>query len=178
MLDPRYKKSFFQTKAARDNAVERLLEELKEEVGKSGTSDEVVLSNTLIPTKTEVVDTSDFLLKNLMKKVISNSQMEDVQTSGSEEEVLNSYLSTPVEDNNCLDFWKEFEKNSTHEPVKQALARLAKKYLTPPATSTEVERLFSVAGNILSDERNSLKPENVDKLLFLKENLRNLNYKL
>ena len=59
-----------------------------------------------------------------------------------------------------------------------SLVRLAKKYLTPPPTSTDVERLFSVAGNILTEERNSLLPENVDKLLFLKENIRNLNFEL
>ena len=59
------------------------------------------------------------------------------------------------------------------KPVERAAANLAEYYLTPPATSVEldVERLFSTAGDILSNERNKLKPENASKILFLKENL-------
>ena len=47
------------------------------------------------------------------------------------------------------------------------LAKLAKKFLTPPPTSTAVERLFSSAGLILDDRRSKLLPETVEKLLFL-----------
>ena len=53
---------------------------------------------------------------------------------------------------------------------------MAKKYLTPPATSTDVERLFSTAGDILTKERNRLLPENLDKLLFCKENFPLINF--
>ena len=43
------------------------------------------------------------------------------------------------------------------------------RYLTPPATSTAVERLFSAAGLIMEAKRNRLCPKFVDKLLFLRE---------
>ena len=43
------------------------------------------------------------------------------------------------------------------------------RYLTPPATSTAVERLFSAAGMIMEARRNKLSPKYVDKLLFLRE---------
>ena len=43
------------------------------------------------------------------------------------------------------------------------------RYLTPPATSTAVERLFSAAGLIMDSKRNKLSPTFVDKLLFLRE---------
>ena len=43
------------------------------------------------------------------------------------------------------------------------------RYLTPPATSTAVERLFSAAGMIMEAKRNKLLPKYVDKLLFLRE---------
>ena len=43
------------------------------------------------------------------------------------------------------------------------------RYLTPPATSTAVERLFSAAGLIMEAKRNRLCPEFVDKFLFLRE---------
>ena len=44
-------------------------------------------------------------------------------------------------------------------------------------TSTNVERLFSTAGNVVKG-RGRLKPENVEKLVFLKENLNLNNFKL
>ena len=50
------------------------------------------------------------------------------------------------------------------------MAKLACYYLTPPPTSTDVERLFSIAGNILTDSRNRLTPENLEKLLFIRQN--------
>ena len=43
------------------------------------------------------------------------------------------------------------------------------RYLTPPATSKAVERLFSAAGLIMDARRNKLSPKFVDKLLFLRE---------
>jgi hypothetical protein len=51
------------------------------------------------------------------------------------------------------------------------LSLVAEKYLCTPATSSESERLFSTASNILTDQRRSLKPENLQKLLFLHHNL-------
>ena len=62
------------------------------------------------------------------------------------------------------------------KPIEKAAAKLAEYYLTPPATSVDVERLFSTAGDVLTDERNRLKPENASKILFLKENLPNVNF--
>ena len=43
------------------------------------------------------------------------------------------------------------------------------RYLTPTATSTAVERLFSAVGMIMEAKRNKLSPKYVDKLLFLRE---------
>ena len=44
------------------------------------------------------------------------------------------------------------------------------RYLTPPSTSTCVERLFSAAGLIMEARRNRLSPERLNALLFLREN--------
>ena len=52
----------------------------------------------------------------------------------------------------------------------------AQHYLTPSATSVAVERLFSTAGDILSDERNRLLPANAEKLLFLRENIPKIKF--
>jgi len=44
---------------------------------------------------------------------------------------------------------------------------LAKKYLSVVATSVPCERLFSEAGQVISQKRNRLSPDRVNQLLFL-----------
>ena len=51
------------------------------------------------------------------------------------------------------------------------LSNIAESYLTPYPTTTDVERLFSTAGDIITNERNKLNPANAEKILFLRENL-------
>ena len=63
------------------------------------------------------------------------------------------------------------------KPVERAAAKLAEFYLTPPPSSVDVERLFSTAGDILTNERNRMLPQNAAKILFLRENLPNVNFK-
>jgi hypothetical protein len=48
------------------------------------------------------------------------------------------------------------------------IARIAKDHLAIPATSTESERLFSVAGDIITKKRNRLAPSTVRYLLCLR----------
>ena len=63
-------------------------------------------------------------------------------------------------------WWKV---NSTRYPY---LTYIAKKYLAIPATSVPAERAFSVAGHIVNQKRSCLLAENVNKLVFLAENLK------
>jgi hypothetical protein len=51
------------------------------------------------------------------------------------------------------------------------LSVMAKKYLSLCATSVTSERLFSVAGNIVTSRRTRLRPDNVNELVFLSCNL-------
>ena len=55
-----------------------------------------------------------------------------------------------------------------------ALGSLLRLYLTAPPTSMETERLFSSAGKIVN-KRDSLTLENLDKLVFLRDNLKMQN---
>jgi len=53
----------------------------------------------------------------------------------------------------------------------------ARKFLSAPPTSVTSEQLFSAAGQIYSDRRNSLLGENAEKLLFLAYNIRLFDFK-
>ena len=72
-------------------------------------------------------------------------------------------------DRDILGWWKE---NSSKFPM---LSRLAKKILAIPASSATSERVFSTAGEICSERRTNLSVHNIEMLVYLKENLRELN---
>ncbi|XP_073716552.1 E3 SUMO-protein ligase ZBED1-like [Misgurnus anguillicaudatus] len=80
---------------------------------------------------------------------------------------LQSYLQTETLDaeEDPLKWWRE------HHRVYPRLSNLARKYLCIPATSSSSERVFSTGGNIVSCLRSSLKPDHVDRLVFLAKNL-------
>ena len=72
---------------------------------------------------------------------------------------------TSLENNKPLEWWKSRSSSYVY------LSKLAKRLLCITATSVPSERLFSSAGNLVSQKRSCLSAENVDKLLFLYENL-------
>ena len=75
------------------------------------------------------------------------------------------FRETPVDKKTKpLQWWNN---NKEHFPF---LAKVARKYLCIPATSTPAERLFSAAGNISDRKRSSLLPEHVNMLSFLHAN--------
>ena len=78
------------------------------------------------------------------------------------------YTSLPATKDKNEDPLQWWQKNKNTFPH---LANVVKKYMAIPATSVPSERLFSVAGNIVTDKRNSLKPANVNRLCFLAANL-------
>lgn len=80
---------------------------------------------------------------------------------------IKSYLQSLEVDGeaNPLEWWR------LHQANFPRVASLAKKYLCIPATSAPSERAFSTGGNIVTCHRSALKPETVDKLVFLANNL-------
>jgi len=50
------------------------------------------------------------------------------------------------------------------------LSKISKEYFGIAATSIPSERLFSDIGNLIITKYSSLKPEKVEKLIFLKRN--------
>lgn len=67
---------------------------------------------------------------------------------------------------NPLHWWQEKKDKYTY------LSKLAVKYLVAQATSVASERVFSTAGDIVNAQRACLGSDTVDKLIFLKKNLK------
>jgi hypothetical protein len=86
---------------------------------------------------------------------------------GDEQSEIDKYLSVPVVDNpedgsfNLIEWW------SSRQSEYPILASIARDYLAIPATSAFVERVFSRAGRVLTDERQSLKEGTVRQAMCL-----------
>ena len=65
-------------------------------------------------------------------------------------------------DTNIGQFW------ALNEAKLPILAELAKVYVLAPTSTSEVERLFSVAGRVASAHRSSLLPRTMENLVILK----------
>ncbi|CAG5100650.1 Similar to Zbed4: Zinc finger BED domain-containing protein 4 (Mus musculus) [Cotesia congregata] len=103
-----------------------------------------------------------------MKKPTVNVREKNLETLRNEilQEMvvyLNCGLIGPQQD--PLIWWRQ-EKNKYPR-----LSLMARRYLGIPSTSSESERLFFTAGDIVSDKRTSLSLDSVSYLLFLNKNL-------
>ena len=67
-------------------------------------------------------------------------------------------------DVSVLTYWRE------KQPRWERLAKIAKKVLGVPASSSGVERMFSIAGHIFSCKRRRMKAKLFEKLVFCKLN--------
>lgn len=78
-----------------------------------------------------------------------------------------AYLQTTEVDSDAdpLEWWR------CHQANFPRVAKLARQYLCIPATSAPSERVFSTGGNIVTCHRAALKPDAVDRLVFLAQNL-------
>ena len=92
-----------------------------------------------------------------------NSSLTDAEKVKSEIETYRHFPNLDVE-LSPLEWWKA---NSQQFPLLQQVAR---KYLSICATSVSSERVFSKGGNIVTG-RVQLKPEKVDQLIFLAQNM-------
>ena len=83
------------------------------------------------------------------------------------EEALTSYWNSPriPQLDDPFEYWRNHK--SEHPEVFQ----LAKESFSCPPGSVESERLFSTAGNVISERRTRLNPENAEDQIFLAKNL-------
>lgn len=81
---------------------------------------------------------------------------------------ISLYVATPPLPDKSIDPLHWWQQNNSVYPN---LSHLARRYLCIQGTSVASERVFSHAGYIVNDRRCSLKPDLVNKLVFLNRNL-------
>ena len=166
LLDQRYKNGFFRDADKKAKAEERLKQLLEIEVMRLPVPDAAEVA--AMPSSSSESNNNTLAAMFARRKMSVNNNPRR-ETSASIDKVLQDYFEAKLENNN-LASWRKYEEAGKDVRAKVALCRLAKKFLTPPPTSTNTERLFSTAGNIV-DGRASLSPENLERLLFLRENM-------
>ena len=167
----RYKNCYFGSVDAKEKAESLLLQLLKAEVSAYPASRQNSLELVDDPGRCDGLEAA-------FKAVQQTARRDhDGDAKETEEDVLKSFLSSKLE-HSCLAWWQKKELESKENKIHLALCRLAKIYLTPPPTSTNCERLFSVAGQIMDEKRARMLPENLKKMLFMRENILVSNYSL
>ena len=125
----------------------------------------LIMDENLIE-NTEPKETLDAGCKNALEYLFKTKV--EIAALPELDEELASYFAEDDTDlfSNPLLWWRI---NETRFP---RIAKIARRYLTIPASSIPSERVFSTAGNIVSAKRNRLSSSNVDKLIFLAQNWR------
>jgi hypothetical protein len=166
-LDPRYKCLKFVTETEREN----LHLKIKDEMESVSTTDSKTEQDESDPPpakkfKSDENDVS-FSFESMIDTVTDDVKTESDSVSLELEKYIKERHDPELlkQSDFCpLEFWKS---NSKSYP---RLAVLSRKYLCIPATSTPSERIFSLAGNIITKKRSLLSAENVDRLIFLNKN--------
>ena len=152
LLDPRFKKLGFGDPSTCTQACDRLLNDLAATIGAESNASSSAATNS---------SSSESVLWSLIDQRVAASQSRP--STSSSMITFRAYLDETnlarMED--PLRWWQVKEQNLSH------LSKLAKKYLSIPATSVPSERLFSKAGELTSMKRNRIKSRNVDMILFL-----------
>lgn len=118
-------------------------------------------------------------LSDIVHERIENSGGHAEQQPGrpgvlSKRQEISAYLSEPVLPVRSPDGKANLEELRgywyRHKNEWPALTRLALSYLSCPPSSVTSERVFSLAGNIVTKKRCALLPGNIGKLAFIKFN--------
>nr|XP_054603768.1 E3 SUMO-protein ligase ZBED1-like [Nothobranchius furzeri] len=162
LVDPRFKTNYIQAdkkEALKINAVSQMFDEWKTSQSRPTTSAEATSSAAPVKVTKKTIG-------SVFKKSFAASTSGQTDEQAVEAE-LNSYLQVPNADSetNPLVWWK------IHSTTYPRVSLLAKRYLCIPATSSPSERAFSTGGNIVSCHRAALKPDAVNRLVFLAKNL-------
>ncbi|GFR84459.1 zinc finger BED domain-containing protein 4 [Elysia marginata] len=158
-MDPRFMRHGF-TDAGNAKEVE---EKLKKRMGP--TQEEADRQQTAEKTASPVCSTSglwskyDAKVKTILATSTKSSVQPDMELRRFKEEQPIPRHEDP------LQWWQSFSQSSPR------MGKLARKYLSCPATSVPSERLFSKAGELVCQRRAAIGENNIDMVLFLNKNL-------
>ena len=147
LLDPRYKNCVFRDDNQAKDAESKLLFKLKSELALA----DVMEAESSDANRTEDVEEENNNVTGLfaaMAAIKKKPRYEDRLEKETAEDVIKGYLNSASVDINVkpLSWWAKYQERAEGNLIKLSLCKLAKKYLTPPPTSTNCERLFSIAG--------------------------------
>ncbi|CAK9296070.1 unnamed protein product [Gordionus sp. m RMFG-2023] len=186
ILDPRFKTIFFSIQSISNFYRQKLLL-----VCFDSNPGEIINSSSLekdnqnmeikeIPSTSAMDSTGIFSLWGSYADVVKDNEKSNNITSVNCPYSLEieNYLNEPVfkalNDNTPADPLKYWAVNCQKYPT---LSKLARQYLATPATSISSESVFSEAGDIDSPHRRRLTSDKLEILVFLKRNLRYINFK-
>ncbi|XP_002415615.3 E3 SUMO-protein ligase ZBED1-like [Ixodes scapularis] len=159
LLDSRMKERAFLDSINAERAKAGFIDELDRRMSQNSPSSEARLSEHR---EASIQTTQERRILGFLDK----RGREPVTPTSNSERLVRQYLEMLPQgiNTNPLEFWRS--NQSTMTP----LCEMALKYLCVPATSVPAERVFSAAGQIVSDRRSRLKGKNVDMLVFLHQN--------
>jgi len=167
LLDPRFKKIYFHDRIACSHAVSKVTTMLYDIESKTAQHLNIIEdcfnSHDKENAKSPHTNSIWQFHKSLVKEKYTEGEERSQNVIGID---FKNYLNQPVEDlQKCdpLKYWN-YHKDTSYKNLKT----LAYRYLCIVATSVPSERLFSLAGNIVTPIRNRLSGERLHKLLFLK----------
>lgn len=151
-VDPRYSDLLFLNAEQRVAVHEELILQKDDSLSKEAEEP---------PTKKSKDSAMHFLLG-------TSSKQQAIATSRDE---IQHFIKEPKldPDSNALEWWRK------HQERFPRVAKLARRFMCVPATAVPAERVFSTSGSIVTKLRSSLKPENVNMLVFLNKNLPPIN---
>ena len=173
-LDPRFKLRVFASASASALVRQMLVEEYEQLADSEHSSNPPEKQPKVATDSTESGENaSTSLLWTYFDALVKEHNSDGPASTPAVEAVVDAYLHEPVCVRKCspLDYWKQ------KQSLWPLLAAMARKYLSIPPSSVPSERLFSTAGEVMSDRRNRPDPEKVEMLLFLNKNLKLFNFK-
>lgn len=173
-LDRRFKHLTFLSDSEQKDIKSSAISELTQSIEKNQTSD-ITQKNRgspavpscirrTTPSCKENKKLEDFF-EGMIESRDNSSESDPIQIATSEIEQYIIEPPVPLTSANPLIWWQ------TRFTRYKYLSILAKKILCIPATNVPSERVFSTVGNLITEKRSRLKPENVSRLIFLYENL-------
>ncbi|KAM4537372.1 E3 SUMO-protein ligase ZBED1-like [Odontesthes bonariensis] len=168
-LDPRFKLKYVD-----EDKKESIVSRVKLELRDARTASAMVEApsvTTVAPAGTEDGDGVPCKKRKLLGSFFKTTTNQAAGSHLQEDQVISlevhSYFQSEAIDpeKDPLIWWRDAKA------IYPRLSNLARKYLCIPATSSSSERVFSTSGNIVTCLRASLKPDHVNRLVFLAKNL-------